>query len=224
MRAYKFLDASFALKSLLERRLKQSRIRDLNDPFELASYDLRDPGIRKAFFHTRKNIHEARGVLCFSSKWSDPVVWAHYSDKHRGLCLGFEVPKITGDPEKDECDRVSYVKTPRKFPNNFADLPEAKRFAIAHKILFTKFTHWAYESEIRFWAPLQNKDDELNYMDFNKKLRLVEVIVGAKCSLKKSTIMRVLGDLSGSVTVIKATAAYHRFQMVKGQSWHSQVS
>jgi hypothetical protein len=40
MRAYKFLDARFGLKSLYERRLKQSRLHELNDPFELTPYNL----------------------------------------------------------------------------------------------------------------------------------------------------------------------------------------
>jgi hypothetical protein len=40
MRAHKFLDKHFGLKSLYERRLKHSQIHELNDPFELAPYDL----------------------------------------------------------------------------------------------------------------------------------------------------------------------------------------
>jgi hypothetical protein len=35
VRAYKFLDAKYGLDSLRKNRLKQSRGRDLNDPFEL---------------------------------------------------------------------------------------------------------------------------------------------------------------------------------------------
>ncbi len=84
MRAYKFLDKQFGLKSLYERRLKQSRIHGLNDPFELTPYDLTDPQLRQAFLKTRDDMKE-RGMLCFSAEWSDPVIWAHYSDKHRGL-------------------------------------------------------------------------------------------------------------------------------------------
>lgn len=40
MRAYKFLDAHFGLRSLTEKRLKISTLRDLNDPFELLPYEL----------------------------------------------------------------------------------------------------------------------------------------------------------------------------------------
>jgi len=62
MRAYKFLDAHFGLKSLYERRLKPSRISDLNDPFELVPYDLTDPVFRQTFLQTRDQMDEDRGV------------------------------------------------------------------------------------------------------------------------------------------------------------------
>jgi hypothetical protein len=58
MHAYKFLCAEFGLKGLRERRLKQSRIHELNDPFELAAYDLTDPQLREAVFKTRSQLSE----------------------------------------------------------------------------------------------------------------------------------------------------------------------
>ncbi len=48
--------------------------------------------------------------------WSNPVIWAHYGDKHRGLCLGFEVPEMHGDPENDESHHVNYIATLLLFP------------------------------------------------------------------------------------------------------------
>jgi hypothetical protein len=138
MRAYKFLDAHFGLKSLYEKRLKQSRIHELNDPFELTPYVLTDPNLRQAFLTTRDDISNNRGVLCFSAAWRDPVIWAHYSDKHRGLCLGFEIPEIKGDPGNDESMHVSYISEPLQFPPNFSDLPEQERLVIVQKILVTR--------------------------------------------------------------------------------------
>ena len=83
-------------------RVKLSKISELNDPFELRPYDLTDPRIRQAFLTTRDEIGAERGLACFSSAWSNPVIWAHYSDNHKGLCLGFEVPDPKGNVEQDE--------------------------------------------------------------------------------------------------------------------------
>ena len=214
MRAYKFLDAQFGLKSLYEKRLKQSRIHELNDPFELTPYVLTDPNLRQAFLITRDDIANNRGVLCFSASWHDPVIWAHYSDKHRGLCLGFEIPEMKKDPESDESMHVSYIPEPLQFPPNFSDIPERERLVIVQKILFTKFDNWKYEEEIRMWATLQDEEDGLYFRDFDETIRLVEVIIGAKSTIPKSTITGALGALATEVKVTKARAAYDKFEIV----------
>src|SRR5689334_11048149 len=116
MRAYKFLNKHFGLKSLYERRLKQSRIHELNDPFELAPYDLTDTMLRWAFLDMREQLGRVNGLVCFSASWQNPVIWAHYSDQHRGLCLGFEVPELTGDGDKDIAKPVDYIRAPLEFP------------------------------------------------------------------------------------------------------------
>ena len=72
MRVYKFLDSHFGLKSLYEKRLKISKIDDLNDPFELLPFDLSDRLQRHAAHETRKVMAATRGLLCFSASWRDP--------------------------------------------------------------------------------------------------------------------------------------------------------
>jgi hypothetical protein len=61
MRAYKFLDEKFGIKSLQEKRLKISALDDLNDPFELLPYEMTDRNKRSALNATRKQIASNRG-------------------------------------------------------------------------------------------------------------------------------------------------------------------
>src|SRR5579863_7990419 len=82
----------FGIKSLREKQLKISVLEDLNDPFELLPYQMTDRNRRAALYATRKQIASNRGLLCFSATWRDPVLWAHYANKHKGLCLALEVP------------------------------------------------------------------------------------------------------------------------------------
>jgi len=220
MHAYKFLDANFGLKSLYERRLKQSRVSELNDPFEQRPYDLTDASLREAFLKTREQLSGARGMVCFSSGWCDPVIWAHYSDKHRELCLGFEIPDIKGDVENDECAFVSYIKDPLDFPLAFSKLGETERFEIIQRILFTKFKHWEYEREVRLWVPLQLEVSGLHFLEFGENLRIAVVIVGARCALTRSEIIRALGPSAGGVKIIKAREAYDGFAMVEDEGWN----
>jgi len=217
MRAYKFLNVEFGLKGLSDKRLKLSRINELNDPFELRPYDITDPALRQSVLQTRNQIHENRGVLCFSADWIDPVIWAHYSEKHAGLCLGFEIPQIMGDVANDESDYVKYIVDPLYFPPNFLELGDQERFEIVRKMLFTKFKHWQYEHEIRVWAPLQHEDNGLYFLEFDEKLRIVEVMIGAKCKVPRSEIEKALGPAANRVKIMKARAAYDRFEMVEDE-------
>ena len=70
---------------------KISRFCDLNDPFELIPFDLSNEDQRDALIHTRKELSDV-GLLCFSFKWLNPLLWAHYADKHKEICLGFDLP------------------------------------------------------------------------------------------------------------------------------------
>ena len=72
MRVYKFLDEEFGLKTLREKRLKISTLDDLNDPFELLPYNLKDKNQRRALQNTRKELARNRGILCFSADWRYP--------------------------------------------------------------------------------------------------------------------------------------------------------
>lgn len=219
MRVYKFLNKQFGIKGLYERRLKQSRIHELNDPFELAPYDLTDPAVRNAFATLRENLGQENGLICFSGSWQNPVIWAHYADKHQGICLGFEIPPITGDGGKDIAKKVTYISRRLRFPSEFVSLPQSRQLKYVDRIPFTKFSHWAYEKEIRVWGRLSNEEDGLHYFEFENRMRLVEVRVGASCSLARSAIMRAIGTLGGEPKVIKVRAAHNRFAMVQDDGW-----
>lgn len=87
MRVYKFLNAQFGLKTLREKQLKISTVDDLSDPFELLPYEMTTPEKRRGLRNARRVWKTQHGVLCFSADWKDPVIWAHYGDKHKGACL-----------------------------------------------------------------------------------------------------------------------------------------
>lgn len=207
MRAYKFLNQKYALKSLDERRLRRTRINELNDPFELRPYDLTDPNNRRAFLSNRDDMGQRFGVLCFSADWGDPVIWAHYSDKHRGLCLGFDIPP---EVEQAQTQKVDYIPAPLPFPADFLSRDVQQQLAIVNKILFTKYHNWEYEHEIRTWTDLEEE-----FFNFCEMLQLVEVIVGAESPLSTREVTHALGSLADHVSVKKARAAHNGFQIIE---------
>lgn len=84
---YHLLSARWALDDLTRWRLKIAEFADLNDPFELLGVELPNRALRRAFAAWKAKALREYGVLCFSRKWSNPVLWSHYADKHKGICL-----------------------------------------------------------------------------------------------------------------------------------------
>lgn len=218
MGAYKFLNAKYGLDSMEKRRLKQSRVSDLNDPFELRSFDVTNTAFRNTFAQTAKDVDENRGLLCFSASWKNPVIWAHYSDKHQGLCLGFEIPDLSLDPQS-ETGKVDYVTHLLPCPTlaGFETMTDAEHEAFSRKALFTKFAHWIYEEEIRVWGHLAHKENDLHFVAFSGDMQLKEVIIGQRSSVSKQQIMTALGSLGGEVAIKRARAAYDKFEMIEDE-------
>ena len=98
-RLYYYRNEKYGLATLLNRRLRISRIMELNDPFELLAPSLRDPAKRRALQASKKERNGKTGILCFSENRDSPVMWAHYGDRYRGFCLGFDV---AGSPSTSE--------------------------------------------------------------------------------------------------------------------------
>lgn len=205
MRVYKFLTAEFGLKSLSEKRLKISTLEDLNDPFELLPYDLSDRTHRMAVRMTRDYFSRTWGMLCFSSNWRDPVLWAHYADKHKGICIGFDIPD-----EMNITKRVNYVSERLPFPESLS---------IEHSdaLLYTKYSSWAYEEEVRVFLTIEDQENGLYFRGFDDSLRPVLIIAGARWSGKPDQIVNALGPLATTVKTIKARAGFTRFEIVEDQ-------
>ncbi|MGB8062265.1 MAG: DUF2971 domain-containing protein [Candidatus Sulfotelmatobacter sp.] len=209
MRAYKFLNQQYGLKSINERRLRRTRINELNDPFELRPYDLTNPKNRWAFLATRDALAQRFGLLCFSADWFDPLIWAHYSEKHKGMCLGFEIPP---EAEKAQTRKVDYIPAPLPFPADFLGLGTEQQLPFVEKMIFTKYKKWEYEHEIRTWTDLEEE-----FFNFCEVLQPVEVIIGAGSTLQTGEVTRALGSIADRVTVKKARAAHDKFEMVEDE-------
>ena len=91
-------------------------------------------------------------------------MWAHYSDKHRGICLGFDV---------DNSLTKGILYKPTRVPWRTPDLE------FMQQLLFTKFAGSEYEDEVRVYAKRDEQDKGLYFADFNEHLKLREVIIAS---------------------------------------------
>jgi hypothetical protein len=210
MRVYHFLDAKYGLDDLRRRRLKIATLNELNDPFELFGVDLGDASLRHAFQVMKEELSKNRGLLCFSRDWRNPVLWSHYADRHKGLCLAFEV-------RDEDIGPVHYSR--KRLVVDVESFQNVQQLSIDAVIqfLFTKYSHWRYENEIRGFVTLEDRDPETGFFfaDFSESLRLVGVVVGAQSSITRKELDNALGDLQSSVEVFKARLSFRTFRVVR---------
>lgn len=209
MRAYHFLNELHGLDNLRKRRLKIATINDLNDPFELLGVLMDDKEHRPILRWHKDLVANDKGMLCFSRDWRNPVQWSHYADKHRGLCLGFDIDDRLTEPVTYTRKRLSITGFMRK--------SEDEQLRILESVLTTKYSHWRYENEVRVFARLENPDSEsgLYFHDFTKDIKLAEVIVGPESKVSRESIRQALGDLAPSIAVFKARLAFKSFGVIR---------
>lgn len=210
MHLYYMTAAKWAEVILTEHRLKLSRFYEANDPFELNLIDSRDPRRRKIVKMIEEYHNQRTGMICFSTVWNNPMMWAHYADKHKGLCLGFDV-------EDHLVSNVEY--TDEKLNVEFgAHLPNHGLSAeLLNNVLITKSKVWAAEQERRVFASLTNPDPKsgLYYTDFGSQIQLRSVIIGHRCTWTTAKAVGLLGQVVKPVRIWKVRPAFGRFEMVE---------
>lgn len=206
MHLYHFLSVKWALDDVRRRRLRISLLDQLNDPFELWCVSQEDQRLRVALRDYRIEMSRKYGLICFSKRWRNPLLWSHYADKHRGACLGFDV-----DPRYVQ--EIKYVS--RRQTLHIPPTAED-----SNQLLFTKYRGWRYEEEWRGWFKLDHneRDESGNYFyPFDDSLRLSEIIVGPLCDLAKPEVRDAIGDYRDDVKITKARLAFRTFTIVRNR-------
>lgn len=208
---YYMTSAKWAEVILKERRLKLSRFFESNDPFELNLIDSRSKGRREVVRMLVDYHNKNTGMICFGKTWQNPVMWAHYAEKHSGVCLGFAIePSVLS--KVDYTDNMIDVELGVHLPGGglSADL--------INKVILTKSTDWKYEHEWRALSQLKTPDpvNGLYYTDFGQQVELRAVIIGHRCTWTPGNVATMIGGhVTAPVRVWKARPAFGRFAMVE---------
>ncbi|HMG13829.1 MAG TPA: DUF2971 domain-containing protein [Saprospiraceae bacterium] len=115
-------------------------------------------------------------VCCFSNTVDNKLLWSHYADEHKGVCLKFDV--------KEDEDFFAFLLQVIYQENRpiYNHINEALNFI--DKIIATKSIDWKYEEEYRIWK------GERGPHKF-KKNALVEIVFGCRTSI--GDIMKIKG-------------------------------
>ena len=204
-RVYHFLPLRFAKMNIEFRRLKVATFSDANDPFEAKALNLRGKRNREArrlLNQFKASQDEQTGMLCFSKDWTNPVLWSHYADGHKGVCLGFDVNAGLLEPVEYTdallTARLSDETDPFELPDE-----------LQRALLVTKFQHWRYENEVRRFVALSEATQQngVYFWPIDDNMMLREVVLGPLCSESELKPMRL------SVATAKLPAVVSRARL-----------
>jgi hypothetical protein len=146
-------------------------------------------------------------IYCLTTKSACPLMWAHYADKHRGICLEFDV----WQPDLCSAIKVQYRETYPSFPlDNDDDI----------SIFYAKSADWRYEDEYRLIS------EEAAFAFHSETLKthdgfytmppgaLKSLIVGALVpSETRSQIKGMVAQLAPDVIVREARCLSDQYQL-----------
>jgi hypothetical protein len=140
--------------------------------------------------HYINTLSKKHGICCFSEKYNNHLMWSHYADNVKGVCLVFDWKASYNSNELVFTgQRVKYRNTLSK---KFYD---SSKYWDITDIIYSKTNMWKYENEIRelctFEANLANRA-----VKFNPKV-LVGIIFGANTSQnEKETLKNLILQLT----------------------------
>ncbi len=164
--------------------------------------------VDKAAPEMHRQMDERYRVYCLTTKPACPLMWAHYADHHRGVCLEINVH------HGDLCAAIQ-VQYREKYPAfRLDDHQDLSPF-------YTKSSDWQYEEEYRLIAEEeQGAFDHRTLKTQDQFYRLPPgsltcIIIGARASDEdRRTIRKIIDHSSRNLLVRQATRAPDRYELL----------
>lgn len=209
MLLYKFcsLRDKYTWENLINHQLWFSNPNDFNDPYDckpnILDTEFRLTSDTKIHFHEKDreliypciqgqlhiscDIQEqialellnSYRICCFSSRYDSILMWSHYAEYHKGICLVFNT--CNDFNFFSNCKNINYTKKRSKYSIGNHN----------EKVLLNKYVDWNYENEYRIIKSQQDVLSNSNSQIFVYTPKaLMEIIFGAK--IEFSTIEEII--------------------------------
>jgi len=132
------------------------------------------------------------GIFCLSENCTNPLMWSHYADSHKGLVLGIDTDILCGSHR--ELMQVKYSSQRAPLNHRFNRDPEHyKKLLIA--LITTKSLQWSYEQEYRILFKLEEcsqsriQNENPIYLYSIDPKAITRVVLGSRVSRQTATFV-----------------------------------
>lgn len=142
-------DMENEISAFRQRYLYASTYKNMNDPMEgfySPSNRLKNEPRWRELYREILNAKRATGIACFSETFDNELMWAHYAENYRGICIAYSATKLKEClPDSARLVRIAYGESPIYLSKHDRE----DTIKAAQKILSQKKYNWAYEREWR---------------------------------------------------------------------------
>ncbi|QQC63117.1 DUF2971 domain-containing protein [Paraburkholderia ginsengisoli] len=150
------------------------------------------------------------GVFSAASRWDNPLMWSHYAEEHRGICVEY----LTDDHRCQVLGPVDYNSSRYV---NVSDLIEwllrrstSAKKKIFDQYFFAKAPQWKYEREWRAVSKTNGKQD--------RPFRIGSVHFGLRCDAAiVTTIVKLFAESREEPKFYKVTSRDDGFKLARYQ-------
>ena len=209
----KYLSGSvYDLENISKKQIQCVCPKLFNDPIDTYFYYSSDKCFEKSKKILTQEIMNTIRICCFidhSGKKgnklcsSDILMWTHYANSHKGLCLEFDVPALDFDflnsekydEKKTYLQPISYQKNlatdfESLFSSSEDDSYSKDKFEdLLKTCFFTKDDSFSYEQEIRLLKYVNDTTKEREPLSFDY---LKKIIFGKRCDNDMKYLIRCL--------------------------------
>lgn len=145
------------------------------------------------------------GLFCVTPVCDNMLMWAHYSNSHKGFCVGFDSERLF----ENVLGRGGYINYTENYPEISPLLEDAFEIFI-HKTN-TKAKFWSYEVEYRIFKNIN--DGRIKVLSADT---ITEIILGCNMTNEhKSEILQTVGEYYPNTKVYQMKPKNHSFDLEK---------
>lgn len=96
------------------------------------------------------------GIVSLAESATDILMWSHYADNHKGICIELERSENNALGDHEKTDKVKYTQRYPSLSSNIL-LDNEKFNSSLKRVLYTKSKQWEYEKEWRTVKPQGGK-------------------------------------------------------------------
>jgi hypothetical protein len=198
--------------------MKFSKPSEFNDPFdccptqfsELPPNALPHAVTDELNRHIQHATSQVLGVSCFTPHPDKLLMWSHYGDQHRSVCVGFDSEILLESAPKNSEGNPLYTEIRKVQYTSFRPNEEDK------EAIFIKSEEWSYEDEYRIVSSAKKGHPQWGSGIWNIPVSAIkEVIIGARVERRmQDKIVKTIHLMNPDIEIKKAVLHTHTFELV----------